>query len=112
MHCIGDNKTLKEIAIEAHNSVCRLLGDISKRNVKKAKDTVGIAYERLKNTNNDLKRWGYPISENSILRLKEDMYFLDALLSYLEKRDETSIRHLYLWSCSPYKGIVDEVLSK
>ncbi len=107
-----DNKALKEIANEAHNSVCRLPGDISKRSVKKSKDPVGIAYERLKKANNDLKRWGYPISENSILQLKEDMFFLDALLSYLEKRDETSIRHLYLWSCDPYKGIVDEVLSK
>ena len=109
---MGDNKTLKEIAIEAHNSVCRLPGDISKRSVKKSKDTVGISYERLKKANNALKRWGYPLSENIILRLKEDMYFLDALLSYLEKRDETSIRHLHLWSCDPYKGIVDEVLSK
>lgn len=104
--------SLKKTADEGHNTLCRLAGDISKRNVRKSKDTIEAAYEHLKKVNNMFRTYGYPIKHEFImLPLKEDIYFLDALLSYLEKRDNESIRHLRFWKCEPYKSIADEALS-
>ena len=103
---------LRKEAVEAHDLVCKFSGNVSLQNVRKAEDIVKSVYERLKKENDVFGRNGCLLrNEELILRLREDMYFLDALYTYLKGRGEVAIERLRFWSCQPYKSIVDNILS-
>ena len=78
---------LEEKANDAHNTFCKLSENISKLNIEKSKKKVKTVYDLLIKANEDFRKYGYPIkNEPLMLKLKEDLYFLDALSIYLEKK--------------------------